>query len=460
MKDRILIVEDEPAIRDAVSRFLELQGYETATGKNCEEAEHCLRSFRPDVAILDYSLPDGNALELIARMRLTDPSLPIVILTGHGSIDLAVQAVKLGADQFLTKPADLPALSILIQRLVENQRNRQKQVAERARRGRDQADPFSGTSREIRKLSDLAHKVVGTDSSVLILGETGTGKGVLARWLHDHSPRAAEAFVDLNCGGFTRDLLETELFGHEKGAFTGAVQTKLGLLEIAHKGTVFLDEIGDVDLQVQPKLLKVLEDKQFRRLGDVRDRRVDIRLIAATHQDMAKLVKGRTFRSDLYFRISAIPLTMPSLRQRVEDIPVLARYFLDKLSLDLGVNQVELAPTAISALKAYQWPGNIRELRNVLERAILLSGNSVLTEKDLNFDMSDVEPTSDFEKTLDQMQRQYIEQVLLREGGHVEAAAKRLGIPRSSLYQKIKEFGITRSGLPIIPDSATHRRPH
>jgi DNA-binding NtrC family response regulator len=188
MKDRILIVEDEPAIRDAVSRFLELQGYETATGKNCEEAEHCLRSFRPDVAILDYSLPDGNALELIARMRLTDPSLPIVILTGHGSIDLAVQAVKLGADQFLTKPADLPALSILIQRLVENQRNRQKQVAERARRGRDQADPFSGTSREIRKLSDLAHKVVGTDSSVLILGETGTGKGVLARWLHDHSP--------------------------------------------------------------------------------------------------------------------------------------------------------------------------------------------------------------------------------------------------------------------------------
>ena len=249
-------------------------------------------------------------------------------------------------------------------------------------------NPFLGKSAAIRRMSELAHRIVSTDSSVLILGETGTGKGVLARWLHDNSARSAEAFVDLNCGGFTRDLFETELFGHEKGAFTGAVQAKVGLLEIAHKGTVFLDEIGDVDVQVQPKLLKVLEDKQFRRLGDVRDRRVDIRLIAATHHDMTKLMRGKSFRSDLYFRISTIPLTTPPLRERIEDITLLANYFLERLALDLGANDTELSQKALGALESYPWPGNIRELRNVLERAILLSGNRILTERDLNFDTS------------------------------------------------------------------------
>jgi DNA-binding NtrC family response regulator len=457
-KDRVLIVEDEADIRQAISGYLEGRGFEAAGGKNCEEGEKLLRTFRPDVAVLDYSLPDGNALDLMPRLKSVDPWLPLIILTGHGSIDLAVQAVKQGAEQFLTKPADLPTLSVLIQRLVENHRNRQKQVAEKARRGRDQMNPFLGNSAAIKRMSELAHRVVGTDSSVLILGETGTGKGVMARWLHDHSSRSAEAFVDLNCGGFTRDLLETELFGHEKGAFTGAVQAKVGLLEIAHKGSVFLDEIGDVDVQVQPKLLKVLEEKQFRRLGDVRDRRVDIRLIAATHHDMAKLVRGKSFRSDLYFRISTIPLTTPPLRERVDDIPVLANYFLERLAADLGASQSELSPSAIAALESYPWPGNIRELRNVLERAILLSGNRVLTERDLNFDTTPgFEQATGFGRTLEQVECQYIEEVLVLEGGRVEAAAKRLGIPRSSLYQKIKEFGILRPGGAPNTQSASDR---
>jgi DNA-binding NtrC family response regulator len=458
-KDRVLIVEDDEAVRSAMVGYLEHKGFETVGGQNCKEAEHYLRSFQPEIAILDYNLPDGNALELMSRLRAVDSLIPIIILTGYGSIELAVQAVKQGAEQFLTKPPDLPTLSVLIQRLIENRRARQKQSAERVRRGRDQMDPFLGTSSAVRKLSEVAHKVVATDSSVLILGETGTGKGVLARWLHDHGSRAAEAFVDLNCGGFTRDLLETELFGHEKGAFTGAVQTKSGLLEIAHKGTVFLDEIGDVDMQVQPKLLKVLEEKQFRRLGDVRDRRVDIRLIAATHQDMAKLVRGKTFRSDLYFRISTIPLGTPALRDRIEDIPILANYLLERLSSDLGLNPVQLNPTAISALQSYSWPGNIREVRNVLERAVLLSGNRVLTEQDLKFDTSPETEESGYARTLEQVERQYIEEVLQHANGRVDAAAKMLGIPRSSLYQKIKEFNIPRTGgqnHSQVPE----RRPH
>src|SRR5579864_6736411 len=438
MKDRVLIIEDEETICGLISDFLEKKGFEVVVGDSCEDAERQQRSFRPDVAIFDYSLPDGNALDLMSRVRSVDPTLPVIILTGHGSIDLAVQALKRGASEFLTKPADLPTLSTLVRRLVDNHPNRQKQIAERVRLGRDQRDPFLGTSRAIRRLSDLSHRVASTDSSVLILGETGTGKGVLARWFHDHSPRAGEAFVDLNCGGFTRDLLETELFGHEKGAFTGAVQAKSGLLEIAHKGTVFLDEIGDVDTQVQPKLLKVLEDKQFRRLGDVRDRRVDIRLIAATHHDIAGLMRGKSFRSDLYFRISTIPLTMPPLRERVDDIAFLANYFLERLAVDLGASETELSPRAIASLQSYPWPGNIRELRNVLERAILLSGNRALTERDLNFDTTpEIEQRqTGFGRTLDQVEREYIEEVLLRERWRVEAAAKRLGIPRSSLYQK------------------------
>ncbi len=457
-KDRVLIVEDEEAIGAAIGNFLEGKGYETAVGGNCEEGEKLLRSFRPDVVVLDYSLPDGNAIDLMARLKAVDSGLPMIILTGHGSIDLAVQAVKQGADQFLTKPTELATLYVVIQRLLENQRNRQRQLAERTRRSREQIDPFLGTSATIRKLADLAHKVVTTDSAVLILGETGTGKGVLARWFHEHSTRSAEAFVDLNCAGLTRDLLETELFGHEKGAFTGAVQAKTGLLEIAHKGTVFLDEIGDVDLQVQPKLLKVLEEKQFRRLGDVRDRRVDIRLIAATHHDLTKLVRAKNFRSDLYFRISTIPLTTPPLRDRVEDIAILANYFLERLAVDLGFTQTELSQSAIWALQSYGWPGNIRELRNVLERAILLSGNRVLSERDLNFDTTpDPEPVAGYARTLEQVERQYIEDVLFHEGGRVEVAAKKLGIPRSSLYQKIKAFGINRSNPSGFQHAADRR---
>jgi DNA-binding NtrC family response regulator len=446
-KDRVLVVDDEAPFLEAVSAYL--------LGKNCEvlpagtgaEAEVLWRTSRPDVVILDHHLPDGNALDLIARLRPLDPSTPIIILTGDGSIDLAVQAVKMGAEQFLTKPIELTALYVVIQRTIENTRNRQKQLVEKSRQSRDRIDPFLGRSPVIRRLAEICSKVVTADSPILIQGETGTGKGVLAHWFHENSPRNAEPFVDLNCGGLSRELLESELFGYEKGAFTGAVQSKAGLLEIAHKGTVFLDEIGDVDLQLQPRLLKVLEEKQFRRLGDTRDRRVDVRLIAASHQDIVKLIREKQFRSDLYFRINTIPLTTPSLRDRVEDIPVLAEYFLRRLPHDLGTRgDCELSEGALRALQSYSWPGNIRELRNVLERAILLSDNKVLREKDLHFDIPTEPPASSQTaiRTLEEMEKDYIEQVLSIEGGRVEAAAKRLGIPRSSLYGKIKQYGLGR----------------
>jgi DNA-binding NtrC family response regulator len=305
-------------------------------------------------------------------------------------------------------------------------------------------DPFAGKSAVMRQLAEEAKRILPSDSSVLIQGETGSGKGVLARWLHAHGPRADEAFVDLNCVGLSRELLESELFGHEKGAFTGAVSAKQGLFEVAHRGTVFLDEIADVDLQIQPKLLKVLEEKQFRRVGDVRDRRVDVRLIAASHQDFGGLVREKKFRSDLYFRISTIPLRVPALRERLEDIPIIAEEVLRGLAADLGRPEATLGPDVLQMLCSYSWPGNVRELRNVLERTLLLSEGSVLRRKDLRFEVPFVEaPSAPADMTLRDLERFHIQRVLEQESWHVGRAAQKLAIPRSSLYAKIKEYGIT-----------------
>lgn len=441
---RILIIDDEPAIRFGIRDFLEQHGFAVDEAGSCREAEASFRAVRPDAAILDHLLPDGDALGLLPRLREIDAGVPLLVLTGHGSIDLAVRAVKEGAEQFLTKPVDLPSLLIMLRRLLEARRDRQRGLAGRSRERRDELDPFLGASEAIARLAEQARLVADSDRPILLQGETGSGKGVLARWLHAHGPRRDEAFVDLNCAGLMRELLESELFGHERGAFTGAVAAKVGLLEVGDRGTVFLDEIGDMDPLVQPKLLKVLEEKQIRRLGDVRERRVDIRLIAATHQDFAALVQQKRFRSDLYYRISTIPLALPPLRQRAEDVPILARTILGRLAAELGRGEVHLAPDAEEALRRYPWPGNIRELRNVLERATLLGRRDVLTRKDLLFDAPGT-PTADSydtSLTLEELERRHIGRVLLEENGRVEAAAVRLGIPRSSLYQKIKRYGI------------------
>lgn len=445
MRHKIIIVDDEPAIRFAVKDFLETQGYDVEEADSCKSVLELFRSIRPDAAIIDYSLPDGNALELLPKLREIDSSVPLIILTGNASIDLAVRAIKEGAEHFLTKPVELTALHIILKRILEHQRNRQKQLANKSRQQREEINPFLGTSAAICELEEKARKVVNAESPILIQGETGAGKGIMAVWLHNNGPRGEEAIVDLNCAGLSREFLETELFGHEKGAFTGATNNKIGLLEVAHRGTIFLDEIGDVSLDVQPKLLKVLEEKRFRRLGDVRDRQVDIRLITATHQNIEQMVREKKFRSDLYFRISAIPLFVPALRQRPEDIPVLAQTFLQHFAARHG-QTITLSEEAMLSLKAYSWPGNIRELRNVLERAVILSDGETLKTSDLYFNSNtDSEPlTEEIGLTLEEMERRHIERVLRNTNWHVEQTAKRLNIPRSSLYQKLQKYGIQK----------------
>jgi DNA-binding NtrC family response regulator len=317
LRERVLIVEEENETRGVMRDYLEDKGYEIATAPTSSVTEQIWRTARPDIAILDYTLSDGDAVGLVPRLKVIDPSIPIIILTGYGSIDLAAEAVKLGAELFLPKPADLSTLCALIQRTLENHRNRRQHLAEKTRNSRGTVDPFVGKSDTIRRLAELAHKAALSDTPALIQGEAGTGKGTMARWLHCNGARASEPFVDLNCGELPGELLESELFGGERNALGDALPSKAGLLEIAHRGTVFLDDIESVDFHVQPRLLKVVDDKQFRRLGEVCDRRVDIRLIAATRQVMAPVLLRKQFRGDLYDRMSWISLSVPPLRERV-----------------------------------------------------------------------------------------------------------------------------------------------
>jgi DNA-binding NtrC family response regulator len=441
---RILVVDDEPGIRRAISRYLESNGYAVDVGESCAAAEVLFRANTPDAALLDYKLPDGSGLELLERLAEVCPGVPSIMLTAHGSIELAVEAIKRGAEQFLTKPVDLPALLLLIERLLESQRTRRRSLAGGHRLQHGPANPFLGCSPVLRELAAECQAILSTDSSVLILGETGVGKGVLARWIHENGPRRDEAFVDLNCAGLARDLLETELFGHEVGAFTSATASKQGLLEIAHRGTVFLDEVGDMDLQIQPKLLKVLEEKRFRRLGDVRNRHVDIRLIAATHQDLDRLVREGRFRQDLYFRINMFPISVPPLRERREDVPLLARQLAAELAAELGRGAASVSEAALQALQAHDWPGNVRELRNVLERALLLSKGTTIEVGQLRFSTAPAD-TGDA-LSLEHAERQAIERALKGERWRVAEAARRLGISKTTLYQKIKQYGMKPAG--------------
>jgi DNA-binding NtrC family response regulator len=439
---RVLLVEDEPGVRFGVSSFLTDQGFEINEAVSAAEALDCFSTLRPDIVVIDYRLPDDDGLALAGALREQDPAVPFVFLTGHGSVEMAVAAMKVGAETVLTKPVDLGALLGVLHGLLELGRSRRRNLAGQRARHDTRFDLFAGSSPAITKLAELAERVAGSERPVLLYGETGTGKSVLARWLHEASPRAEQAFVELNCAGFSRDLLESELFGHERGAFTGALQRKLGLLEVAHRGTVFLDEVGDVDLTVQPRLLKVLEEHRFRRIGETRERHVDLRLISATHQDLSQLVAQRSFREDLYFRLATLPLMVPPLRERRSDLPGLAATILQSLSRDFGRSPVELEPSAIAWIEQQAWPGNFRQLRNTLERALLFSDRRSLSAQDL-MGTGLLEPPASRPPSLRLLdaEREHILRVVEAAGSNLSAAAEMLGISRSTLYAKLRSSG-------------------
>ncbi len=450
LKSRILLVDDDAGTRFAVRTYLETYGYEIEEADSCASTMAQLHTDLPDLMLLDYALPDGTALDLLQRLKSDDIDVPVIVLTGHGSIELAVAAIKEGAEQFLTKPVEMASLTVVVDRVIEHQQNTRRVNATRAQVAATPVEGlFAGRSPAMQLLARDARSVAASDVPILIEGETGTGKGVLARWIHEASKRASESLVEVNCAGLPRDLLESELFGHERGAFTGAAAAKPGLLEGAHRGTMFLDEIGDMDVTLQPKLLKAVEEKKFRRLGDVGERRVDIRFIAATNHSLARLVAEGRFREDLYYRINTVVLHLPPLRDRREDLPEIAGQLLAQLAKEMRRPAPQLDEEALRALGEHSWPGNVRELRNVLERAVILAASPVLKRGDLRLTgiPAAPAPTASVESkaTLKELERQHIMRVLEEEQGNVPRAARRLGIPRSTMYQKLKSSRIQTS---------------
>jgi len=457
---RLLLVEDEAGLRSTLVGFLLDSGFDVAEAGTCEQALAAARRSLPDLVLLDFVLPDGDALRLLPRLREIAPEAGVVLITGHGSIDLAVRAMKSGADHFLSKPVQLAELEAILHGLARQRRLERRQRAERSRRERHPLDPFAGTSASIRRLAREAERLAESEAPVLITGPTGAGKGVLASWLHAQGRRAEEPFVDINCASLTREFLESELFGHQRGAFTGAVAPKQGLLEVAHRGTLFLDEIGDMAPEIQPRLLKVIEEGRYRRMGSVEDRAADVRLIAATHYDLAASVAAGKFREDLFFRIQTLPIRVPALGERLEDLPLLSVRMLESLAAESGRPQARLEADAIAAMLRYDWPGNLRELRNVLERALLLSRDGVLRAEDLHFQPRATAPATPASRwpvaigtvdlPLEEVERLHILATLDAHRGNVTEAASVLRVPRSSLYQKLQRFGIPapRRGRP------------
>ena len=453
--NRLLIVEDDPVQRELLGAIFEDEPCKALAAGSLTEARRILLRFQPDIILLDYQLPDGNALELIRELRAEDPRPAVVVITSLSSVPLAVDLIQEGADHFLVKPVEPGSLLALCRRLMDQARLRQNSLAENRLAGQQAFNPFAGMSAAIKSLEIRVKQVLGVDVPILLNGETGTGKSALARWVHAQSRRSAHAFVELNCAGLNRELLESELFGHEKGSFTGAGTAKVGMMELADRGTLFLDEIAEMDLQVQAKILKAIEEQTFRRLGDTRDRSVAFGLIGATHHDLEQLLPQGRFREDLYYRISTVQLTVPALRDRREDIPLLAGSFLVRIAARWGTGPLQLSTGAAERLQEHEWPGNIRELRNVLERAVLTRKDSTILPSDLNLGSRppihvspSATPSGQASKlTLQAVERQHIMDVMQELNFQVGPAAEALGSPRSTLYVKLKTHGIPSSRI-------------
>jgi len=445
----ILIVDDEATLAKNAARFLERAGHSVEVTGNLTEAHAAFARLAPDAVVLDYRLPDGVGLSFIEALRAQDAHCPILLITGHGSIDLAVQAMKAGASDLLTKPLSLADLRDRLHTLLQRQRQRTRlQYLERRERAAPSellgdSVPMQQLRARIERLARAAQASDGLPP-ILITGETGVGKELVARACHLQSLGPDAPFVEINCAAIPAQLLETELFGHEKGAFTDAKDRKLGLLEAADGGSLFLDEVGEMALPLQAKLLKVIEDGRFRRVGAVNERQVQVRILAATNQDLAQCVAAGTFRADLYFRLKVLPLAVPPLRERGGDVRLLAEHYLERFGRTYRRPGVRFSAEALAALAAHAWPGNVRELRNLVEQAVLLAEGDTLRVADLMLPAAKASGDSDdtLGSALDRLEREALVQALADCGDNVSAAARALGISRDTLRYRIDKHGL------------------
>jgi len=447
----LLVVDDDREFRETIARRFVRRGYQVQEAVHGEEALQLAERRQFDVVVLDMVMPGLSGLQVLERMKAAHPDCEVILLTGQGTIETAVEAMKLGAFDFLQKPFPLADLELLIEKAYDRRQLRKENAQLKAALGRAQQSPeIVGKSPAMQELARLIERAGPTDKSILIQGESGTGKELVAQALHRASQRANKPLVVINCAALPENLLESELFGHEKGAFTGAIATKQGLFEVADGGTLFIDEIGELAPSLQAKLLRVLEDGSMRRVGSLKERRVDVRLLAATNRDMQQEVAKKNFREDLYYRINVMSLALPPLRERHGDIPLLVKKFLG--------DAWTIEPEAMKAIEAYHWPGNVRQLFNALERAQIMADDACIRLRDLPAEIVAIRgqtnhhsrpvPNSD---ALSERQRLHVMEVLERERGNKSHAARVLGVSRRSLYRLLEKYGIDQAGQETAP---------
>jgi len=443
---RVLVADDERNLRELLVRELTRKGHTVAGVPDGRAALDHLAEDVPDVMLLDMKMPGVEGIDVLRALQEHAEAPQVIVMTGFQDVSTAVEAMKLGAYDFLTKPARIEELDILIRKAAEKGRLIRQNVALRARLGSEDADGGIITaSAAMEEVLRVVERVAPTDSSVLILGESGTGKELVARAVHEKSPRAGQAFVPIHCGALPREVLESELFGHEKGAFTGAVNAKPGLIELAEGGTLFLDEIGEMEPESQVKLLRVLESRSFFRVGGTRRRTVDMRLVAATNRDLAEAIKVNQFRQDLYYRINTITVSLPPIRERREDIRPLVQHFLE---LNATYGRKRLSAAALQTLERYDWPGNVRELQHAIQRAVILCRDDEIQPEDLPAEVrSGQAAAAPASGSLEEVERLHIIATLKQVGGHRAKAAAVLGIDPKTLYRKILTYGITPDSL-------------
>jgi DNA-binding NtrC family response regulator len=446
--ETILVVDDDPYIQEALGDRLESLGYRVARASDGKQALELIDHQDPQMVFLDIEMPGMKGLDVLREIRAREKDFPVVMITAYGSVDLAVEAMKEGAYDFIPKPFKANHIALVVEKAMERQRlRREKEVLSEEVDKRYRL--VAGNSAKLNAAISGAKKAAGSKSTILLLGESGTGKELFARAIHNWSERKDRPFIAINCVGLSKELLESELFGYEKGAFTGASQLKRGKIEIANGGTVFLDEVGDISEELQAKLLRFLQEREFERVGGTQLIRVDVRIIAATNRNLEAAVKEGRFREDLYYRINVVPIVLPPLRGRKEDVPVLAQFFMQRFSIESKKNFTEISQEALEALSAYDWPGNVRELANVIERAVVLGQPPTIQIEDLSPGIVAAEGEIDnrptpvsYHESVDEYRREVIVSALAQTQGNRAAAARILGLQRSYLLRLMKAFNI------------------
>ena len=447
-RTRILVVDDEEIIRESLGGWLEKDGYTVAVAPDGPTALKRIQSERWSILIVDLKMPGMDGLRVLEEAKRLQPDLAVVIMTAYATVDTAVAAMKAGAYDYLVKPFDPEELSLMMQKIVSQQMLvRENAVLRQALKQEYRFRDLLSKSPAMQAVFELARTAARSNSTILVLGGSGCGKEVLARAIHAESPRAAGPFVAVSCAALTESLLESELFGHERGSFTGAVARRKGKFEVAHGGTLFLDEVGDVGPKLQLDLLRVLEERRFSRVGGNEAIEVDVRIVAATNRDLRKAAAEGKFREDLFYRLNVIPILIPPLRQRREDVPLLVESFVERLAVEMKKRLDGVSPDAMSALMVHDWPGNVRELRNVLERGAVVATGAVIQLADLGLPAKAEAPArAGTLASLEEVEKRHVAVVLAHTGGNVSQSARILGIDRVTLYNKMRKYGIRRDG--------------